>query len=51
MADPLNNIWAAYHALQDLVVTALRTQIGDAPRLKIARDQVTALSVAAEQVC
>jgi hypothetical protein len=51
MADPLNNIRAAYHALQDCVVTALHTQIGDAPRLKITRDQVTALSLAAEQVC
>jgi hypothetical protein len=51
MANPLNNIRAAYHALQDCVVTALHTQIGDAPRLKITRDQVTALSLAAEQVC
>jgi hypothetical protein len=51
MADPLNNIQAAYHALQDCFVTALLTQIGDAPCLKITSYQVMALSVAAEQVC
>ncbi|KIM89556.1 hypothetical protein PILCRDRAFT_60332 [Piloderma croceum F 1598] len=49
MVDPLNNIQAAYHALQDHVVTALLTQIRDAPHLKITSYQVTALSVAAEQ--
>ena len=33
MSDQLNNIRAAYRVLENRVVSALRTQLGDQPRL------------------
>lgn len=36
MADPLNNLRAAYHELADKVYAALHTQVGDAARLRHA---------------
>ena len=50
MADRLNNIRTAYASLRDRVTGAFRTQIGDAPRLRIIRSEVLSLRAAATQV-
>jgi hypothetical protein len=50
MAQPLDNLRAAYHELERRVITALRTQLGDAGRLGEIRGQVLQLLGAAEQV-
>ncbi len=46
----LNNLRTAYAELLRRVNTALRTQVGDAPRLREVRAQALALRAAAEQV-
>ena len=48
MSDQLNNIRAAYRVLENRVVSALRTQLGD--QLRLAAAQALALASAAEQV-
>ncbi|KIP01072.1 hypothetical protein PHLGIDRAFT_80996, partial [Phlebiopsis gigantea 11061_1 CR5-6] len=40
---PVDNIRAAYHLLEERVVTALRTQLGDAARLANVRSQALSL--------
>lgn len=40
MADPLNNLRAAYHDLARKVARALHTQLGDGERLRSQRDVV-----------
>ncbi|KAI0701775.1 hypothetical protein C8Q76DRAFT_825493 [Earliella scabrosa] len=49
MADPLNNIRGAYAELDRRVHRALRTQVGDAPRLREVRSQALSLWAAANQ--
>ena len=50
MSDQLNNIRAAYRVLENRVVSALRTQLGDQLRLAAVTAQALALASAAEQV-
>ena len=50
MSEQLNNIRAAYNVLESRVISALRTQLGDQPRLAAVTEQALALSSAAEQV-
>jgi hypothetical protein len=50
MGDQLNNIRAAYRVLENRVVSALRTQLGDQLRLAAVTVQALALASAAEQV-
>jgi hypothetical protein len=50
MSDQLNNIRAAYRVLENRVVSALRTQLGDQLRLATVTAQALALASAAEQV-
>lgn len=40
MADPLNNLRAAYHELADKVYAALHTQVGNAARLRLQQREV-----------
>lgn len=47
---PLHNIRNAYIQLLQRVNVALRTQVGDATRLRSVRSQALALRAAAEQV-
>jgi hypothetical protein len=51
MPSAVDNTRAAYHALVDKVETALRTQIGDAVRLRATRTDVLNFSAAASHVC
>jgi hypothetical protein len=46
----LENLRTAYHVLEDEVQTALRTQLGDAEQLQIARGKVLRLAERFEQV-
>jgi len=50
MSNQLNNIRAAYCVLENRVVSALRTQLGDQLRLAAVTAQALALASAAEQV-
>jgi hypothetical protein len=50
MSDQLSNIRAAYRVLENRVVSALRTQLGDQLRLAAVTAQALALASAAEQV-
>jgi len=50
MADPINNLRAAYRVLEDRVIRSLRTQLGDAVRLGEQRAQAMQFLQAAEQV-
>jgi hypothetical protein len=50
MSDQLNNIRAAYRVLENRVISALRTQLGDQLRLAAVTAQALALASAAEQV-
>ena len=50
MSDQLNNIQAAYRVLENRVVSALRTQLGDQLHLAAVTAQALALASAAEQV-
>jgi hypothetical protein len=50
MGDQLNNIRAAYRVLENQVVSALRTQLGDQLCLAAVTAQALALASAAEQV-
>lgn len=47
---PVNNLRSAYAELLRRVNVALRTQVGDAPRLRAVRAQALALRAAAEEV-
>ncbi|KAJ7246076.1 hypothetical protein C8J57DRAFT_1006907, partial [Mycena rebaudengoi] len=47
--DRLNNLRLAYHTFHERVLTALRTMLGDTPRLNALRDQGLSLAAAAEQ--
>lgn len=51
MSKQLHNIQAASRVLETRVLSALRTQLGDQPRLAAVTKQALALSSAAEQVC
>ena len=48
--NPVDNIRAAYRVLDHRVQQALRTQVGDAPRLQEARNLAMSLLQAAEPV-
>ena len=48
--DQLTNIRAAYFDLERRVQVALRTQLGDATRLRAVRSEALALRAAADQV-
>ncbi|KIM72386.1 hypothetical protein PILCRDRAFT_16180 [Piloderma croceum F 1598] len=50
MSDQLSNIRAAYRVLENRVVSALRTQLGDQLRLAAVTAQALALASAAEQM-
>jgi hypothetical protein len=50
MGDQLNNLRQGYHTLERRVISALRTQLGDRPRLVELNGQALALAAAAEQV-
>ncbi|KAJ7246467.1 hypothetical protein C8J57DRAFT_1523597 [Mycena rebaudengoi] len=47
--DRLNNLHLAYHTYHEHVLLALRTMLGDTPRLNALRDQGLSLAAAAEQ--
>jgi hypothetical protein len=51
MSEQLNNIQAAYNVLKSQVISALRTQLEDQPRLAAVTEQALALASAAKQVC
>jgi hypothetical protein len=50
MAEILDNFRATYKVLAHRVRIALRTQVGDARRLELQRDEVLRMWSAAEQV-
>jgi hypothetical protein len=48
--DRVDNLRRAYHITEDEVNTALRTQLGDAAQLTLARGKVLRLAEQVEQV-
>jgi hypothetical protein len=48
--DVLSNLRIAYRILEDRVINALRTQIGDSQRLCIVRDEALTLRAVIQEV-